>query len=232
MLPIIAVSPQRLQCLRHIVQEINQCQRGGFLRVGVDGVDGAGKTTFAGELAGMLRGSGRSVIRASVDDFHNPKEARYRLGRASPEGFFLDSYNYPALKEALLDPFSPGGSGRYRLAAFDTDSDAPFAATESQARPESILVLDGIFLHRPVLRTCWDFSIFLEVAFEVSIPRGALRGSGYGLPDPLATENRRYIEGQKLYLRTCEPKRWATLTLNNNDLSAPYVVFPENAEER
>lgn len=46
--------------------------------VGIDGPDAAGKTIFAHRPAGRLPGP---VIRASVDDFHNPPEVRFRLGR-------------------------------------------------------------------------------------------------------------------------------------------------------
>jgi uridine kinase len=70
----------------------------GAARVGVDGVDGAGKTTFAGELAARLEGFGR----LGADDFLNPPAARYARGRASPLGFFLDSYDLAALRAAVL----------------------------------------------------------------------------------------------------------------------------------
>ena len=46
--------------------------------VAVDGVDGAGKTTFCDELASVLRAQGRAVVRASVDDFHHPRAIRWR----------------------------------------------------------------------------------------------------------------------------------------------------------
>ncbi len=199
-------------------------------RVAIDGVDGAGKTHFADELGEVLRASGRSVIRASVDGFHNPRGIRYRLGRDSPEGFFHDSYDYEQLKAALLDPLSPGGSGHYRTAVFDHRSDRPVSAPNGAAAPGAILLLDGIFLHRPELRAYWDYSIFLEVAFAVSIPRGAQRGEAS--PDPHAASNQRYIRGQELYLRTCEPTRFATVTINNDDLLAPYIVTPSTASPR
>ena len=193
-----------------------------IVRVGVDGVDGAGKTTFADELAQALERRGRRVIRASVDGFHNPRAVRYRLGRSSPEGFFRDSYDYGRLRSSLLDPLSPGGTRRYRVAAFDHRSDTAIAAPVEVAVPDSILVFDGIFLHRPELRRYWDYSVFLEVGFDVSIPRCAQRGDGSA--DPHAPDNRRYVEGQKIYLGTCAPRRHATVTINNEDLAAPYVV--------
>jgi uridine kinase len=162
-------------------------------RVGIDGVDGAGKTVFADELAHVLRDASRPVIRASVDGFHQPKAERYRRGRCSPEGYFEDSYDYAALRRVLLDPLGPNGTGRYRAAIFDHAVDMPLSSPEREVLPGSILVFDGIFLHRQELRNCWDISIFLEVAFDVSVARCARRDGTS--PDPAAAANRRYVEG-------------------------------------
>jgi uridine kinase len=192
------------------------------VRVGIDGVDGAGKSMFGDELAQLLMAAGRRVIRASVDGFHNPKAIRYRLGRHSPEGYFRDSYNYEQLKALLLDPLSRGGNGRYRTAAFDHRTDQPVTLPQAQAARGDILVFDGIFLHRPQLRSYWDFSIFLEVGPSVSLARCAQRDSSS--PDPQAPDTRRYVEGQQLYLRECEPWRHATLVINNETLEAPGIV--------
>jgi uridine kinase len=197
--------PDRKKVLRYIADIILELPTVHVTRLGIEGVDGAGKTIFANELSRLLAMSGRSIIRASVDSFHNPKNQRYRLGKNSPEGFFLDSYNYPRLKEVLLDPLSPGGTGLYQTAIFDHRLDSPVSSLKEQAISDSILVFDGIFLHRPDLRSYWDFSIFLEVRFDISIPRGAQRGEGSS--DPRSPENRRYVEGQKIYLRECDPKK-------------------------
>jgi uridine kinase len=205
-----------------VARAVSRASSQRVARVAIDGVDGAGKTHFAEELAEALKASGRSVIRASVDGFHNPRAIRYRRGRQSPEGFFHDSYDYEQLKAVLLDPLSPGGSGQYRVAVFDHRSDCPFHAPTQPVARGDILLLDGIFLHRPELRAYWDYSIFLDVKFAVSIPRGAQRGEGS--PDPEAAGNQRYVRGQELYLESSTPKRFATVTINNDDLDSPYVV--------
>jgi hypothetical protein len=101
--------------------------------VAVDGVDGAGKTTFADELAAVLaedRSAGE-VERASVDGFHHPRARRYAAGRTG-ETFWSDSYDYP--------------------------------------------------------------------------------------------DHRRYVEGQRIYLATCDPRGRADLLVDNRDLGAPRVV--------
>jgi uridine kinase len=224
---------RRRQLLTEIAAAILGISGRDVVCVAVDGVDGAGKTVFADELADVLRASGRPVIRASVDSFHNPRSVRYRQGRDSPRGFFEDSYDYPTLVRLLLAPLSDGGDRRIRRAAFDHRRDVPDEAPEEEAPVGALLVFDGIFLHREELRRYWHYSVFLDVPFHVSIPRGAQRGEGSA--DPRAASNRRYVEGQSLYLRTCRPWERATVMVNNEDLEAPFIVHarrpPAGAEE-
>ncbi|WP_299715232.1 uridine kinase [Tardiphaga sp.] len=194
------------------------------LRVAIDGIDGAGKTTFADELSAVVAALGRPVIRASVDGFHNCRAVRYRQGRHSPAGFFQDSYNYTALKKYLLDPLSPGGSHRYRRACFDHVTDRAVSVVKADAPPFSILLLDGIFLHRSELLAYWDVSIFLRTDFAVSVARCAARDGSSA--DPAAPSNRRYVEGQRLYLQSCQPEARATIVIDYNDLRSPTIVKP------
>jgi uridine kinase len=63
--------------------------------------------------------------------------------------------------------------------------------------------------------------VFLDVPFEVSIPRGAARG--YGHPDPGHPSNQRYVEGQRRYLAECDPRARATMVLDNTDLDRPTI---------
>jgi uridine kinase len=195
---------------------------GRVRRIGVDGVDGAGKTVFADELAAVLAGRGHAVIRASVDAFHQPAAVRHRRGRGSPQGYFHDSYDYEALARVLLDPLLPAGSGRIVRRIHDVHREAADVLPVERADAGAVLVFDGIFLHRPELVAYWDRSVYLDVPFAVSIPRGAQRG--YGDPDPAAPSNRRYVEGQRLYLRRCAPRDRVSFVIDNTDLTRPRVV--------
>jgi uridine kinase len=213
------VTPARALVLERVAAAVLALPATGTVRVGIDGVDGAGKTTFADELREALAPVGRPVIRATVDGFHNPKRVRYRRGRSSPEGFYRDSYDYATLTRVLLDPLSPGGSGRYRRTIFDVDADAPVAAPEERAAPGSVLLFDGIFLHRPELRRYWDYSVFLRVAWARN---HRLRSR----PDP---GRQRYEEGQGLYFRECAPWTHASIVIDNDDLAAPFVISAERS---
>ena len=213
---------QRTDLLATVARMAAELAPDRIVRFAIDGVDGAGKTSFANELADVLCDFGRPVIRASVDSFHNPRAVRYARGRQSPIGFYEDSYNYALLKRYLLDPLSPGSSGRYCIAAFDHVTDSAVPLVGRTALPNSILLLDGIFLHRPELRAYWDASIFLRVDFTMSAARSA--GRDGTSPDPSAESNRRYVEGQRIYLSECAPEKHATMVIDNNDLAAPFVV--------
>ena len=195
-----------------------------IVRVAIDGVDGSGKTTLADALAPVVAARGRPTIRASVDDFHHPRAVRYARGRYSPDGHYLDSYDYAAFRELLLNPLSPDGSGRYVAKCFDLDNDRPFDSHWRQAPPTVALIVDGIFLHRPELRPSWDLSIFLQVNFDVSVPRGAQRGPARDSPDPEAPLNQRYVGGQKLYFEQCGPQQQADIVIDYNNLREPKIL--------
>lgn len=139
----------------------------------------------------------------------------------SPVGFYADSYDYVRLKDLLLDPLSPGGTGRYQAVVFDHYTDSAIDDDMRQANQGDILLFDGIFLHRPELREYWDLSIYLDVQFEQSIPRLAARDGG---PSDLgAPLNRRYIEGQQLYIGECHPAECASIVIDNTDPEQPII---------
>jgi uridine kinase len=184
------------------------------VRVGVDGVDGVGKSTFAAALAVALRGLGRPVVHVSADGFHRPRAVRHRRGRDSPEGFWLDSYDYPALIENVLAPFGPGGTRRYRPAVHDVESDETLELPWQQAPADAVLVVDGLFLHRDELAGQWDFSIFLSAPFEVTVARMAARDGSH--PDPEHPSQSRYVRGQRIYFAACQPWRRATIVIDNS----------------
>jgi len=210
--------------IAEIAEFIRHHATGSILRVGIDGVDGVGKTVFANMLARVIGTLGRPVIRASVDSFHNTREIRYRQGKTSPHGFYADSYNYVELRKVLLDPLGPAGSRVYCPAIFDHTVNAPVTACWWIADPDAVLVFDGIFLHRRELRDVWDLSIFLDAPFAITIPRGAGRGPGYGSADVDAVSNRRYIEGQRLYLQENDPQNRANLVIDYSDFTHPAVT--------
>lgn len=195
---------------------------GDCVRVGVDGADGAGKTAFADELAGALRAGGRPVVRVSVDDFHRPRAERYRRGRDSAEGFWLDSFDHVRLWQDVLHPLGPRGTRRYRAASHDLGTDERLDPPTATAPPGSVVIVDGLFLHRDELDAAWELSILLEAPADVRVRRMAARD---GSPaDPAHPSLQRYLAAQHLYADACAPGRRADVVVDNTDPARPHLV--------
>ena len=188
--------------------------------VAVDGVDGAGKTVLADDLAAVLVRRGDRVVRVGIDGFHRPRAARYARGRSSPQGYFLDSFDLDAFRRSVVEPVR-AGRGSVRTAVFDHRADAPVPGERADVAGVVVLV-DGVFLQRDELRDAWDLTVFLRAPFEATYARmGARDGSP---ADPHHPDNRRYLEGQRLYLRTCRPEERADVVLDVTEVTAPVVV--------
>jgi uridine kinase len=217
---------KRSQLLKELASLIVQIKQPHPIRVAIDGVDAAGKTTFAQELDAFIQAAGRPVIRASIDGFHNPARIRYQRGATSPEGYYHDSFNYQALAELLLSPLGPDGALQYCSAVFDYRTDSEIQITLNAAEVNAVLLFDGVFLLRPELRQYWDFTIFVEAAFEVTLARAVERELVlFGSAEEIRKRyEHRYIPGQKLYFEACQPKERARIIVDNNDPCEP-VVF-------
>ncbi len=199
----------------------------GRVMIAVDGEDGAGKTRFADNLASVFADDGSAVFRASIDGFHRPRIERYVRGRTSPEGFYRDSYDYATFRRVLIDPFRSGAlvDAGFQLAAFDVVRDEPLESEWVTAPRDATLIVDGIFLHRPELRGLWHWSVWLDAPADVRYARMAERDGTD--PNPAAPSNRRYRDGQELYLREARPRAAASAIVDNTDPAAPLRVFED-----
>ena len=218
---------KRNALLSHLAHQICSLDRHRPVRVAIDGVDGSGKTWLADELVEPIEKRGRPVIRASVDGFHNPRAIRYEKGADSAPGFYHDSYDYPRLFSLLLDPLAPNGSRRYHTAAFDHTLDLPTPTPQLWASENAVLLLDGLFLHRDVLRDCWDYSLFIRVDFETAFGRLLVRDlpeDGAGGDTFGERWSNRYRAGQLLYLREADPEHTASIVIDNTRFDEPEIV--------
>jgi uridine kinase len=168
----------------------------GLTRIGIDGVDGAGKTCLAEELADLLTARRRPAVRITLDQFEPPTAARYARGELSPEGYYLDGFDFERFRAHLLSIDGP---------------------------PDLVIVADGVFLHRPELADVWDATVWIDADIEVAAKRGAERNLLWF--DSLdATHERyrvRYMPAQRRYIEEQRPDERATFVLRNSDLTQP-----------
>lgn len=214
------------QVIIELTQNILSYKRDMPLRIGIDGIDAAGKTSLANELADELTKLGYPVLRASIDGFHNPKHIRHQRGSYSPEGYYYDSFSYELLINQLLKPLGPQGNRHVRLSAFDFKTEQETPANELIATDEHILIFEGVFLFKPELINYWDVKIFVDVDFQTSLAR-AFERDLYLFVSKEEIEkryNERYIPSQKIYLESENPQEQADIVVDNNDYMNPVIT--------
>ena len=191
-------------------------------RVAIDGVPGAGKTTLADELAVVLRAQGREVIRATIEDFLNPRSVRHPWSD-SAEGWYNHNTDLGALHRVLLDPLGPDGDRRIQRAVYDKATDTSVSAPVTTSAIDAVLLFDGVFLLRTELFNRWDLRIFVSATFENALDRSRIRDQ-----TPLMSANeveqryrRRYIPSQQFYFETIRPTEHANIIVYNDEPRQP-----------
>jgi uridine kinase len=168
-------------------------------RIGIDGVDGAGKTRLGEELAQELTSRGRSAVRVSLDQFERGTAERYARGDLSPEGFYRDSFDLERFRAHVL--------------SIDGPSDLT-------------IVVDGVFLQRPELADLWDATVWVEADIDVAADRGAERNRVWfdSLDETFERYRVRYKPAQRRYIEEQRPDERATFVFRNTDLTEPELV--------
>ncbi|MFG1951022.1 uridylate kinase [Micromonospora sp. NPDC048830] len=216
---------ERERLLARLADDLGRQRVPHPLRVAVDGLDAAGKTRLADELADRL-GVHRGVIRLSVDRFHRPAAVRRRRGSLSAEGCYLDSFDHDAIVGSVLRPLGPDGDGEYLPGIYDHRADEPVPPQRQQARKDSILLFDGVFLLRPELREFWDVTLYLHVEPEVALRRALVRDLDlFGSAAVVEQRYRgRYLPGQALYRAEARPIDRADIVLDMGDPLVPAIL--------
>jgi uridine kinase len=186
----------RVEALDELSRALAAIDRERPLRVGIDGVDGSGKTMLTGELAQHLANLGRPCLRLSQDDFERPEAERYARGELSPEGYYLDTFDFDRFRAHVVSVTAPA---------------------------TVVLLCDGVFMHRPELADLWDATIFVEADFEVAAQRGAQRNLAW--VDSLAETHERYrvryMAAQRRYIDEQRPHERADFVFHNTELREP-----------
>ena len=206
-----------------IAQYIIDYQKNKPIIIAFDGVDTSGKTTMANNVYRILKD--KNAVRISIDKFHNPKEIRLQKGELSPEGYFYDSFNLNKIFEYIINPIK--NNGEYIIKGiYDYKVEKKVTPEKIKIENDLIIVFDGIFMNRDELYKIWDISIFLDIDFKTVLKRAVIRDIEYfGTIGKLKERyKKRYIPGEKIYLRLCKPKERATIVINNNDYNEPKMI--------
>lgn len=220
----------RESLLNVISENILKIEKETPVLIGINGVDASGKTFFADELANNIsEKTNRHIVKISIDGFHNTEEKRYEKGRNSPEGYQYDSFNFNVFEEEVLKSlnFNPP---YFMPVIFDYKMNTPVERKPEKVDTDEIILIEGIFLFQKGLLSYFDYTIFLDVSFDVVVSRAIERSDEKehigGREAVIEKYQKRYISGQKLYLEEAKPKEIADMIINNNDFENPMIIRP------
>lgn len=196
------------------------------LRVAIDGISAAGKTTLARELTGRLHIAGTEAVHVSIDDFHHRAERR-RSDNDRARGYYNDALNFDALATYVLLPLGPGGDGRYLARYRNVLTDELFPEQFDLVERGTVVLIDGNFLQCETLRGLFDFVIWLQTSFDAAEGRAVKRdadllGSGEKVRE---TYRGRYHAAGRRYIEECEPEGRADLVVWNDDVLQPRLEW-------
>lgn len=97
-------SDARQDVVARLLGAIRGVRPGERALVGVDGVDGSGKTMLARELVARAATGGREVHAVSMDGFHRPRAERYAAGRDG-RAYYEASYRYDVFVARVSRPW-------------------------------------------------------------------------------------------------------------------------------
>jgi uridine kinase len=194
------------------------------LRVAVDGVTAAGKSTFARELADRVLHRGAPGVHLSTDDFHHRTEHR-RRDPDPARGYYRDAYDLEAFRRLVLEPL--GRSGTYVPRLHDLVTDSILHEPPVQAPAGAVVVVDGTFLQDPALHDAWDVVVWLATTLPEAERRAVRRDAAlFGGEDAARSAYRtRYHAACRLYLAERRPEASADVLVQNDDLAAPVLTI-------
>jgi uridine kinase len=220
-------APTRAGVIDHVVEMIDSLGD-HRLRVAVDGLTAAGKTSLGHELAQGLSRRGRPVFRASLDDFKRPWNERHLYDRMSGEGYYRNAFDREAACRLLLSPAAPTGDGLVALCSIDPLTQIDHSAVRSAMPANGVLVVDGVFAYRPEINAYWDLRIWVEIDTELSVRRGTERDADRegGTEAAEALHRDRYLAGELLYIEEVDPRSFVDVIIDNTDFDNPLLLRP------
>jgi len=184
--------------------------------IGVNGIDCSGKTTFAKELDEFLKAKGKHTQLIHIDDFQNPREIRY-AGNDQAENYYTKSFNNKFLIEKLLEPIKQKGKISTKLTVLNLDTDKFDTVRNYKVRPDTVVLLEGVFLFKKELAPFIDYKIYLDISFEESRKRAKLR-------DPEASVlkyDTKYLPAETRYIQEYAPGIYADMVIDNTEPDYP-----------
>lgn len=191
---------------------------------GITGVDTAGKTSFASDLGDCLSDRSIPVQLVHIDDFHHPRAYRY-AGPDAAENYYTRSFDVQRLVRDVLLPIQTDGSLARELRLLDLETDSYVASRTFDVNRATVVLLEGVFLLRPEICPFLNFTILLDIPWDIALVRARERHLGAcGGAAAVAKYSSKYLPAQRGHFEAVDPWSSADVVIDNSDWRRPRVV--------
>ncbi|MEN2766094.1 kinase [Ornithinibacillus xuwenensis] len=172
--------------------------------VGIDGLGGAGKTTFVNEMEKGLTNQDCQLVVLHIDDYIVRKNKRYNTGHEEWFEYYYLQWDIKLLAKVFFEKMHQDFRN-VSLPLYNNKTDS-ISLKSTNIRPNSIVLIEGVFLQRIEWRDFFDFVIFIECSRKLRMERVLNRDAYIGnQKERLSKYQRRYWLGEEHYLKTENP---------------------------
>jgi uridine kinase len=225
-LPVAAQLSRSALVLRDTVSallHVRRLREGRPFLVGINGIDKAGKTSFAAALAERLAGFGLPVTQVALAEFTADKKERRAKGYPEAEGLYRKHYAMERLREQLLTPLRQARELPLELQVdvHDLARDRSGGKRRLLLERGAIVILEGPFLFQAEYFGLYDFRLYLVSDFERALELALAGLSGKAREQRQQEFQRRELAAQSLYLKQETPWKRAHLVLRGINTGLP-----------
>ncbi|MFC0529460.1 uridine kinase [Phytohabitans kaempferiae] len=184
---------------------------GQWLRVAVDGPPPADPDGLAAALVDPLRARGRPAVHVAAGGFLRSASLRFEYGRDNSDAFYTGWLDEAGLRREVLDPLSPGGTGRVLPSLWDPATDRATRAPYLTVPPGAAVLVSGALLLGGVLP--------FDVAFHLVLSPSALDRR-------MPADLRWTLPAYARYAEEVDPASFADAVVRMDDPRHPALVVP------
>lgn len=184
--------------------------------VGIDGLGCSGKTKLADVLTDALKSNGFQVVNLHLDDFIFPKKIRYDHRMDEWYCYYHLQWRYEYLIKEILLPLHKKENLKKEIEIYNKDQDTyELKKLSVDLNSNTIILVEGIFLHRPALLPFFHFTIFINSPNqETRLERAFSRDTYIGDSNDIKIKyEKRYFPAEEQYLYECSPHKKATIRI-------------------
>lgn len=150
--------------LRTILSLINEKRNNGVVPVlvAIDGAGGAGKSTLARQI--LEKCGDASII--EMDDFYRPEEVSVRRAWTPQEGYD-NFFDWQRFQDQVLKPIQNGRPATFQVYNWMANKLDGWKTLPTN----SVIIVEGVYALRPVFRSSYHISLFIETPKEVCLRR-------------------------------------------------------------